>query len=90
MISYLLYIRPFKDENQQTITVVNELMIVVVCCFYLGFIYGNLQGNSATNVGWVVVILIVIQAVSNFVVVIYFGVIKMQRRIRDMFGDDDY
>ena len=90
MIGYLLYIRPFKDENQQTITVINELMIVIVCLFYLGFIYGNLQGNTATNVGWVVVMLVCLQAVSNFVVVIYFGVTKMQRRIRDMFGDDDY
>jgi hypothetical protein len=33
---------------------------------------------------------VVLQAISNFIVVLYFGVKKMQRRIRDMFGDDDY
>ena len=90
MIGYLLYYRPFKDENQQTMTVVNELMIVAVCCIYLFFVYSKMTATTRTNVGWVIVVLITIQAFANFAVVLYFGASKLSRKIRDMFGEDDY
>ena len=58
MIAYMLYYRPFKDENQQTMTVINELIIVAVCAIYLTFIYVAYSAKTRTNVGWVVVVLV--------------------------------
>ncbi len=91
MISYFLIIRPFKEENQQTLTVINEIIIMVCICFYLVLIYlPDLTPTNKTNLGWLIVAVIVLSAIGNFTVVIYFGAQKLQRKIRDMFGEEDF
>jgi hypothetical protein len=64
---------------------------MICICFYLVLIYvPDLTATNKTNLGWLIVAVIVLSAVGNFTVVIYFGAQKLQRKIRDMFGEEDY
>ena len=75
MIAYLITVRPFREENQQTTTVIDELVIMVVLCMFLAYVFKpSMNGTERTNLGWVIIGLICFSVIKNFTVVIYFGV----------------
>lgn len=40
MTGYLVIVRPYKEENQQTTTVVDEIILFICICFFV-YIYLN-------------------------------------------------
>lgn len=85
MIAYLIYVKPFKEENQQTTTVLDELCIFLCVSLFLILVYKDIGTDSKTSLGWAIIVLILLSVLKNFFVVIYFGVQKVQRQLRDMF-----
>jgi hypothetical protein len=74
MMAYLIYVKPFKEENQQTTTVVDELCILICVCLFLIILFVDLKTDSKTKLGWGIIVLIVLSVSKNFFVVIYFGI----------------
>eukprot|EP00347_Sterkiella_histriomuscorum_P013631 403363980 len=91
MIVYLVVIRPFKEEIQQTTTVLDEIIIMVCVGLFINLYQGGayMDSNQKKNYGWGIIALIMFSVCKNFGVVIYFGVQKTQEKLRKMFSADD-
>lgn len=73
MALYLIIVKPFTEENQQTTTVVDELVIMTCVCLFMVLYLRDLDIEQRKNYGWGIVILILFSVAKNFGVVIYFG-----------------
>eukprot|EP00347_Sterkiella_histriomuscorum_P005340 403356986 len=91
MIVFLVIIRPFKEESQQTTTVLDEIVIMVCVGLFIKLYQGgpNMDPSSKKDLGWGIIGLIMFSVCKNFGVVIYFGIQKTQEKLRKMFSADD-
>eukprot|EP00347_Sterkiella_histriomuscorum_P011981 403370353 len=89
MILYLIIVRPFKEESQQTTTVLDEFVIMVCVGVFLLIYRSKLGPDELKEYGWGIVILILFSVIKNFSVVIYFGVLQARKKIKQMFQEED-
>eukprot|EP00347_Sterkiella_histriomuscorum_P006839 403351236 len=89
MILYLIIVRPFKEESQQTTTVLDEFVIMLCVGMFLLIYKSKLGPDDLKDYGWGIVILILFSVIKNFSVVIYFGVLQARKKIKQMFQEED-
>lgn len=90
MISYMLIIKPFKEENQQATTVIDEIIIMICVFFFISYIYEpNMKPEKKTKIGWIIICFILFSVIKNFLIVLYFGFIQARRKLRELFDAED-
>jgi len=90
MITYLIKVRPFKEENQRVTTVIDEIMIMICVCLFIIFLCNETMSEKARKeVGWGIIGLILFSVLKNFGVVIYFGYRSVRQKLRQIFSAED-
>ena len=91
MASYLLIVRPYKEETQQTTIVVDEIILFIVQMFFI-YIYLNedtITDAQNINLGWVIMFIMIFSILKNLVVLMYNGFLNMRKKMRSMFSAED-
>ena len=91
MSLYFVFVRPYKEENQQTTTVLDELILFVVILFFV-YIYmkqDEMPIEEKKNLGWIVIFIMIFSILKNMFVLLYFGFINMRKKMKAMFSAED-
>ena len=91
MAGYLLIVRPYKEETQQTTIVVDEIILFIVQMFFI-YIYLNedtITDAQNINLGWVIMFIMIFSILKNLVVLMYNGFLNMRKKMRSMFSAED-
>ena len=91
MLIYLVTVKPFAEENQQTATVVDEIVIMICVSLFI-LLYVNdatMDLDSKKNMGWVIIIIVMFSVLKNFGIVIYFGIKSARKGFDKIFGQED-
>jgi len=89
MVAFLIIIRPFREENQQTSVVVDELVIMFTVVLFIVLYLKPMSNSERINFGWAIIALILFSVVKNFGIVIYFGFYTAKKKLAEMFQADD-
>ncbi len=91
MVFFLVVVRPYKEENQQTTQAIDEL-ILFVCVLFFVYIYfkqDEMTIEESKNLGWVVIFIMLFSILKNLFVVLYFGFVNMRKKMKSMFSAED-
>ena len=91
MIFYLIYYKPFKEENQQATTVADEFIILACVCMFITLYVKQDQWNmdKKKEIGWLIVLAIIFSVIKNFSVVVYFSFYEGREKLRELFVAQD-
>ncbi|CDW90935.1 cadg multi-domain protein [Stylonychia lemnae] len=89
MIAYLLSQKPFKEEISQTTIALDELAVNICVAFFILIQVKDMKGDNLKNVGYIILVFIVISVFKNLVIVIVFGIQSAQHKIKQMFQAED-
>ena len=91
MVFYLVTVRPYKEESQQTANVVDEI-ILFICLLFFMYMYLNqetMDADQMKNLGWICILIMMISILKNLFVVMYFGFLNMRKKMKAMFSVED-
>ncbi|CDW90898.1 cadg multi-domain protein [Stylonychia lemnae] len=74
MILYLITVKPFHSESQQTTTVIDEFVILLCLLVFIQLGGSQMTQDKRKNLGWILIFLILSSVCKNFGVVLYFTV----------------
>ncbi|CDW87181.1 cadg multi-domain protein [Stylonychia lemnae] len=89
MIIYLINIKPFKQENLQATTVLDEVIIMLIIIIFTLLTVNDYNVDERKNYGWIIVALIAFSIIKNFSVAIYFGCSKASQSYQNIFLQED-
>jgi hypothetical protein len=91
MAAYFVFVRPYKEENQQTTTVIDEL-ILFVCVLFFIYLYmkqDEMPIEEKKSLGWIIIFIMVFSIIKNLFVLLYFGFLNMRKKMKAMFSAED-
>ncbi|CDW90923.1 fu domain containing protein [Stylonychia lemnae] len=89
MIQYLTVNKPFKQENLQTTTVLDEFIILFIAIIISMLHILDYNMDERKKYGWIIIFLIVFSVVKNFGVVVYFGLHNASKTYSKLFNQED-
>jgi len=91
MVAYLLAVRPYKEEIQQTSVVVDEIVLFIVELFFV-YIYmkqDEMTTDQSMQLGWIIMLIMIFTIFKNLCILLYCGFLNMRKKMRSMFSAED-
>ncbi|CDW72132.1 UNKNOWN [Stylonychia lemnae] len=89
MIIYMITYKPFKQENLQATTVLDEIIIILIILIFSILKANDYNLDERKTYGWVIVALIAFSIIKNLGVAIYFGCNKASLTYQNMFLQEE-